>query len=96
LFWKTLKRLLAHEAIEANYPKEVLRKAYQVHWLDNEETWISMVEDRNLVVHTYDEEMAKEMYERIKRYLPVFRRTFEFLRTKVADILAEDNELSPE
>jgi nucleotidyltransferase substrate binding protein (TIGR01987 family) len=31
LAWKTLKRFLDHEKIEANYPKEVLKTAYQIH-----------------------------------------------------------------
>lgn len=28
LFWKTLKRLLAHHGIETNTPRETLKKAY--------------------------------------------------------------------
>ncbi len=32
-----------------------------------------MIEDRNLTVHTYDERVAKAIFERIKSdYLPLF------------------------
>jgi len=90
LFWKTLKRFLAHEQIEANYPKEVLSKAYQVYWLENEKMWLKMIEDRNVVAHTYDEEKAKEIYERIRGYSPELRRTYTFLQSKFADILSDE------
>jgi nucleotidyltransferase substrate binding protein (TIGR01987 family) len=90
LFWKTLKRCLAYEKMETNYPKETLKKAYQVYWLKDEEVWLDMVDDGNLAAHTYDEEKAKEIYERIRGYLPELRRTYAFLQSKFADILATE------
>lgn len=87
LFLKTLKRCLAYEKMETNYPKETLKKAYQVYWLKDEEMWLDMADDRNLVAHTYDEEKAKEIYERIRGYWPELRRTYAFLQNKFAELL---------
>ncbi len=58
LFWKTLKILLEQEHEEAVFAKQVLSKAYQAGWIDNEKLWINMLEDRNLTSHTYNEELA--------------------------------------
>lgn len=33
-----------------------------------------MVQDRNLCVHTYNEELANGLYARLPRYLPAFRQ----------------------
>lgn len=37
------------------------------------DVWIDMIEARNLTVHTYNDQMAKEIYDRIKNgYYPSF------------------------
>ncbi|WP_281179271.1 nucleotidyltransferase substrate binding protein [Vulcanibacillus modesticaldus] len=39
----------------------------------NGEIWIDMINDRNLTSHTYNEETAKLIYERIKnKYIKLF------------------------
>jgi nucleotidyltransferase substrate binding protein (TIGR01987 family) len=53
LCWKTLKRCLLIEGIEAYTPKEVLKQAFQSHWLDSEKIWLEMLDDRNLMSHIY-------------------------------------------
>lgn len=47
LFWKTLKRFLLVEGIETRSPRETLKKAYQIKWLDDEQLWLNMLHDRN-------------------------------------------------
>ena len=52
LFWKALKRLLEHSGIvDAKSPRAVLKRAYAEHWLDDEQAWIDMLKDRNLLSH---------------------------------------------
>ncbi len=36
LTWKTLKKCLAIEGIEANTPRECIQQAYAIHWLNDE------------------------------------------------------------
>lgn len=53
LFWKAIRRLLSAQGIEANSPKAVLQQAYRLGWLEGEQKWLKVLEDRNLTSHTY-------------------------------------------
>jgi nucleotidyltransferase substrate binding protein (TIGR01987 family) len=79
LFWKAVRRLLAREGIEANSPRAVLQQAYRQGWLDAEERWLKLLEDRNLTSHTYREPLAREIYGRIPHHA-VMRDAFDRLR----------------
>ena len=59
LSWKTLKDLLSHEGIDALLPREVLRQAFAYGLLTDGQLWIDMLEQRNLMAHTYDEQRAR-------------------------------------
>lgn len=83
LFWKTLKRVLLQEGIDAKTPKETLQKAFQLKWIDSEELWINMLRDRNETSHIYDEEKAKEIFEHIKVYFPSLKSAYELLSSKI-------------
>lgn len=82
LFWKTLKRILENEKIDARTPKQVLRESYQVGLIDDEEYWLMMLEDRNRSSHTYSEKAAKEVYERIKKYVIFLEKELESVGAK--------------
>ncbi|MBE1555347.1 nucleotidyltransferase substrate binding protein [Sporosarcina limicola] len=76
IYWKTLKRLLLSEGIEAKTPRETLKEAYQAGWLADEEAWLQMLKDRNETSHIYDEEMALRILHNIQRYFPEMKTTF--------------------
>lgn len=80
LFWKLLKRILAAKGVDAPFPRDVLEKAYAGHLIDDELVWLSMLRDRNQTSHTYDEELASEIYARVKTYYPVFKATLDVLK----------------
>ncbi len=80
LCWKTLKRLLEAKGEKVTFAKEALKKAYQAEWIDDEAVWIQMLDDRNLTSHTYNQDLADEIYERIKSYAPVLTRAFQTIR----------------
>jgi nucleotidyltransferase substrate binding protein (TIGR01987 family) len=77
--WKALQRCLATEKIEARYPKEVFRQAFQAGWLAREAPGIRMLDDRNLVAHTYNEATAVRIYTDVKSYAPEFRSALAYL-----------------
>ncbi|MBI2267768.1 MAG: nucleotidyltransferase substrate binding protein [Armatimonadetes bacterium] len=85
LCWKCLKRCLFVEGIESYTPKETLRRAYQSHWLEDEQLWLDMLDDRNLTSHIYNEETAAEIYGRISRYAPELERIHLLLKHRFAD-----------
>ena len=76
LFWKVLKKRLREEGIQSTTPKQTLQKAFAVGWIDDDQLWINMLNDRNETSHTYDEFLAKEIYERIKSYAPKLREVY--------------------
>lgn len=83
LFWKILKRVLSVDGIEAKSPKDVIKKAYQIGWLDDEDLWLNMMLDRNATSHIYDEEEAQKVYQRVREYYPVLRSVYRQLSQKL-------------
>lgn len=80
LFWKALKKHLKQDfGIEVYGPKKVLEQAYVNSLIDNEQLWIDMLEDRNMTSHTYKEDLADEIYIRIKKYVPEMKATYDKL-----------------
>jgi nucleotidyltransferase substrate binding protein (TIGR01987 family) len=87
LAWKTLKDLLFYEGFGVNSPREVIRKAHGVQYLDEAETetLLDGLEKRNLLSHTYEESTAEEAEELIRNhYAPALRKLFDTLRNKLA------------
>ena len=84
LYWKTLKRILATEGIQATTPREVLQKAYKANWLENETAWLQMLKDRNETSHVYDEKKALEIYQHIRKNFPELEHTYKFLQKRLA------------
>ncbi|MCX7123564.1 MAG: HI0074 family nucleotidyltransferase substrate-binding subunit [Gammaproteobacteria bacterium] len=68
LFWKFLRRVLEGKGLLVLYPKEVIREAYAGGLIDNEALWLGMLQDRNLTSHSYNEELADEIFEHIPAY----------------------------
>ncbi|MBI3784231.1 MAG: nucleotidyltransferase substrate binding protein [Deltaproteobacteria bacterium] len=83
LYWKVMKRLLAFEGIEAQTPRETLQHAYQAGWLSDETAWLDMLRDRNQTSHTYNEELARQIYDRIKLHFPELERTLPMLARRL-------------
>jgi nucleotidyltransferase substrate binding protein (TIGR01987 family) len=80
LFWKVVRRLLARQGVEANSPKTVLQQAYRLGWLDDEQAWLQLLEDRNLTSHTYREALAREICSRIPAHHAAMREAVQKLR----------------
>jgi nucleotidyltransferase substrate binding protein (TIGR01987 family) len=65
LSWKTLKDLLVWNGIDARLPREVLKQAFATGLVDDGQLWIDMLEQRNLMAHTYDQARALQAAELI-------------------------------
>ncbi len=85
LFWKTLKKFLAHEGIQATSPKDTLRRAYQIKWLQEETVWLDMLKDRNLTSHTYDQDEAMRIYQQVKQYHQAMQQVVETLTIRLSE-----------
>ena len=83
IFWKLLKEYLyAHEGIECNSPKACFRDAFRVGILNEERTitCLEMTDDRNLTSHTYVEEVAESIYEKIRGYCELMDAVFMYIK----------------
>jgi nucleotidyltransferase substrate binding protein (TIGR01987 family) len=83
LAWKTLKDYLESEGIINQFPREVLKQGFHVNVLNNGELWIDMLEKRNLLTHTYDQDNFNLALQLIKNsYFPEITHLYEFFRRK--------------
>lgn len=86
LSWKVLRTLLTIKGHETEGARDVFKKCYQLGILNDEEIWLSIIEDRNATVHTYDETKAKQMVERIRKsYQGAFDTLLQKCRSESVD-----------
>ncbi|MFW2488534.1 nucleotidyltransferase substrate binding protein [Clostridium chromiireducens] len=67
LAWKTMKDYLENEGFEVKSPRQTIQTAFQTQLVTDGHTWIDALEKRNLMAHTYDEDVAKEAEQLIKQ-----------------------------
>lgn len=82
LAWETLREYLLDQGYtEINSPKAVMRTAYEDGIITEESVWLSLLNDRNLTSHIYDEQTAVEIFEHIKeQYVNLFDEIIERLK----------------
>ncbi len=64
LAWKTVKDYLEANEVLVKFPRETIKEAFKYELLDGE-IWLDMLQKRNLMSHTYDEENAELAYRLI-------------------------------
>ncbi|GGF28448.1 nucleotidyltransferase [Halobacillus andaensis] len=86
--WKAAKQYLYDiEGVDTGSPKGVIRSCREVHLLEDEEAVLAleMVNDRNLTVHTYNEEVAIKIYKNLNRYNNLLHQWVERMKGKVME-----------
>ena len=79
-FRKLLKLFLEREGILCRSPRACLKEAYRFGILDDEETVLQMLEDRNETAHLYDEATSRIIYRRIRtQYVDLFDIVYQRL-----------------
>jgi nucleotidyltransferase substrate binding protein (TIGR01987 family) len=66
LSWKYLQARLLEAGLEANSPRATFRESGKAGLLDNVEAWLAFTEKRNLTVHTYQRQLADQIYDTIR------------------------------
>lgn len=83
LAWKTLKDFLESENVEARFPREVIKKGFQYEIISNGEVWMEMLENRNLMTHTYDAEIFESAVNlAVRSFYPEIKQLFLFFQTE--------------
>ena len=63
LAWKALKNCLAMKDIDVRNAKDTLKAAYQQGLIQDADAWSLLHQQRNLTSHTYDSQLADEVYD---------------------------------
>ena len=74
LAWKVIQRFLRDRGLDCRSPRDCFREAFTYGLFTEEAPWVQMVHDRNLSVHTYNEELANQLYSRLPGYLPALQQ----------------------
>ncbi len=84
LSWKLLKVLLQYEGDPLGNtvsPREVLKGAYRCYDFIDQDLWLDMLHDRNVIEHTYDaKEMNRVLGRVLQDYIPAFAALRDALR----------------
>ncbi len=74
LLWKTLKVFLEEiHGVRAVSPRQVFKEAFALSIIDEELTFVEMIESRNTLSHTYNEEQATKIYVKCADYLKAMK-----------------------
>ena len=77
LAWKTMKDYLENEGFEVNSPREAIQTAFQIELITDGHVWIDVLNKRDLIANTYDQNKVSEAEEIIiYKYYPAIK---EFL-----------------
>ena len=74
LAWKAVKARLEEEGVSCASPLVCFKEAYRTGMLAFEEMWVEMVHTRNKTVHTYDLELAEQVYAVLPDMLAAFKK----------------------
>ncbi|HAN10003.1 MAG TPA: nucleotidyltransferase [Clostridiales bacterium] len=66
LGWKTMKDYLEEQGFEVKSPRETIQSAFQSSLVMDGHAWIDALEKRNLMAHTYDENLINQAEELIR------------------------------
>ena len=72
--WKTLGHLLFMQGFDEKSPRDIIVRAGQIGWIDSD-LWLDMLKKRNNLSHSYDEELAEDIFEFV---------TYSFSKMRVA------------
>lgn len=91
LAWNTLKDFLTEQGIVGLIgSRDTLREAFQKQLITKGELWMETVKSRNKTVHSYDEETALDITERIiHEYFDLFLELNQTLYLKLPNDIKE-------
>jgi nucleotidyltransferase substrate binding protein (TIGR01987 family) len=73
LAWKSIQESLRTEGMEVcKSPKGCFKEAFKQGWIVDEQAFSEMVQNRNLTTHTYNENLADEIYDSLETYVHLF------------------------
>lgn len=96
LAWNVMKDYLEYQGNSSiGGSRDATREAFKINLLKDGEAWMDMIKSRNQTTHTYNEETAEEIFEKIVSnyysFFVSFQQKMESLRSgSQADIFSQD------
>jgi len=81
LAWKTMKDYLEENGVVITplTPRQVIKEAFSAKILDDGQVWVDMLDHRDLLSHTYDQEVFSRTVRTVcGRYLPALDKLHGF------------------
>ena len=87
LSWHVLRDYMQYQGnTQLHGSRDTFREAFNLGLISEGERWMQMLQDRNLTVHTYNQETAQKIVDNIRQsYFSMFlqlQETLAFLRDK--------------
>ncbi len=84
LAWKAMRDKLESEKSiddDAVFPREIIRKAFEAKYFEDQNTWTKALDSRNQSSHAYDEKFAVKL-ERFIRidYAPALKNLYDYFK----------------
>lgn len=81
--WKAMKEVLenhGYDESKTGSPRMIIKLAYQAGMISDEEGWLKLLDQRNEVAHSYNEEVALSILEQTKeQYMKLFEELYREL-----------------
>ncbi len=87
LAWKGLKDYLQWQGLDPKSPRDTIKTGIRMDVLTDGDSWMQALTDRNLTVHTYDEEAAMAVEQSIRTtYYPLLKDLAGFFEKQAEDL----------
>ena len=83
LGWKVMRDFLEYQGVDTPLrgSRDVIRSAFKAYIHIDSPLWLKMIEDRNKIIHEYDEEYSRALANIIEdRYLAEFENTAHIMK----------------
>jgi len=87
LAWKLMKDYQTFLGYEVKSPRDAIKLSFSLNLIEDGGRWLDALMDRNLTVHTYDENIANAVYQKIKEDYFVL---LEALHEQFKEIICSD------
>jgi len=88
LSWKIIKLYLEDLGIICKSPRDCFKQAKINNLIEDEVTWIEMIETRNQLVHEYSSDFSREIFEKIKSdYVMILEELYKNIKERLENDL---------
>jgi nucleotidyltransferase substrate binding protein (TIGR01987 family) len=83
LAWKVIKDYIEAKGVETRFVRDVIKEAFHADIINNGELWLEMLEERNLMAHTYDRDNFNTALKHIQQgYYQELKLLHEFFKNE--------------